>query len=153
GDEGDPVPGDPSTWLSLTHTQYARFQAWAANDFTNAAPSNDKAGDNGMLALVESLTRTPLEACAGGAFYPGIEMTSIAREAALYSAAFRLNHHSLKPGDVTKYMALPWQADFWECRDHWWPAQRPDDVITNDDFELLLSQFTEEISGTYRQRF
>ncbi len=33
-----------------------------------------------------------------------------------------------RPGDLTALMALPWQADFWDCRDGWWPAQRPDDV-------------------------
>lgn len=27
-------------------------------------------------------------------------------------------------------MALPWQADFADCRDGWWPSQRPNDVTT-----------------------
>ena len=26
-------------------------------------------------------------------------------------------------------MALPWQADFNDCRDNWWPSQRPNDVF------------------------
>jgi hypothetical protein len=25
-------------------------------------------------------------------------------------------------------MALPWQADFADCSNFWWPSQRPDDV-------------------------
>lgn len=29
-------------------------------------------------------------------------------------------------------MALPWQADFADCRDFWWPSQRPDDVTTRN---------------------
>ena len=27
-------------------------------------------------------------------------------------------------------MAIPWQTDFLLCADHWWPSQRPDDVVT-----------------------
>jgi hypothetical protein len=27
-------------------------------------------------------------------------------------------------------MALPWQADFADCSNFWWPSQRPDDVLT-----------------------
>lgn len=59
----------------------------------------------------------------------------------------------LEPGDLTKYMAQPWQADFNECSIQnintvgpnkpaiqngqvniwWWPAQRPYTVATNEN--------------------
>jgi hypothetical protein len=52
---------------------------------------------------------------------------------------FRLDATQLKPGDLTKQMAIPWQADFWDCAYddlegqveglQWWPAHRPDDVF------------------------
>lgn len=29
-------------------------------------------------------------------------------------------------------MALPWQADFYECQGAWWPWQRPDVVLPED---------------------
>jgi hypothetical protein len=58
--------------------------------------------------------------------------------------AFRLSPAAVKPGEITQGNALPWQADFWQCRWEesddggttkkrlgWWPAQRPDDVLTN----------------------
>jgi hypothetical protein len=45
------------------------------------------------------------------------------------SSRFRLNHAVLQAGDMTKRMALPWQADFFECNTHWWPSQRPDEVL------------------------
>lgn len=89
----------------------------------------------------------------GGAFSPGIEMTWISRNPAIYhqhdpfriNAALRLNgplslgFHpaAMEPGDVTRYMAVPWQADFNECSSQpmdggrylwWWPAQRPEHV-------------------------
>ena len=79
---------------------------------------------------------------------PGIEVTWICRNPAIYSAPFRLRHKpgvtpplslgqsfvdGLEPGDLGKYMALPWQADFNECAQQpigdrvfwWWPVQRP----------------------------
>src|SRR4029453_16159277 len=50
-----------------------------------------------------------------------------------YTAPFRLDHTTLKPGDITKQMSVPWQADFFACQYDsplaWWPANRPDDVI------------------------
>ncbi len=41
--------------------------------------------------------------------------------------------NSIEAGDITKQMAVPWQADFYDCSQEgelaWWPAQRPDDVF------------------------
>jgi hypothetical protein len=73
----------------------------------------------------------------GGAFYPGIECGWIVREPDLYVKPFefRFRHAAneddftgLSPGDVTKRSACPWQADFNDCGDNWWPAQRPNQV-------------------------
>jgi hypothetical protein len=42
---------------------------------------------------------------------------------------------TLKAGEVTESMALPWQADFFDCTwedgagKGWWPTHRPDDVL------------------------
>jgi len=152
GDEGDPEPGKPDTWLTLTYLQYERMEAWSRGEFTvqdniGRGRPNEEPLDPGAL------THAALICCAGGAFYPGIEMTCIAREPSLYVEAFRFNHATLRAGDVTKFMALPWQADFWECQVHWWPAQRPDDIVTTEEFETVLSQFKEEASGAFAQQF
>jgi hypothetical protein len=72
-------------------------------------------------------------------------MTAIARHPKLYSEAFRIDHQKHKAGDVTRYMAVPWQADFFECNTNWWPAQRPDDVIPQAQFERVVEQFAEEL--------
>src|SRR5262245_18066665 len=84
-----------------------------------------------------ALDRAALEPCAGGSFYPGIEITYIAIQeqidgeiGTLWSSLGRFDTARLAPGDITKHMALPWQADFSECRYRWWPAQRPDDIVT-----------------------
>lgn len=143
GDEGDRETGDATTWLSLTHLQYERMKVWSKNPTGKGVAPNPQTlpelPDNSTHPSV--ITRTILEACCGGAFYPGIEVTSIVRDPKLYQEAFRFDSEVLAPGDVTKYMALPWQADFYECRDAWWPAQRPDDVIHEDSFKEMFDEF------------
>jgi hypothetical protein len=145
GDEG------ASTWLSLTPTQYHTLQQWKLGNFDNSnwtgvppAPVSD------AVPRAANLDRAALEACAGGGFFPGIELGWIVREPRLYVTPFEFRfkhppagaggplgldpgavHDALYPGDATKRMACPWQADFFECATHWWPAQRPDEVVTN----------------------
>lgn len=63
----------------------------------------------------------------------------------------RTGHDSLEPGDVSKFMAIPWHADYNSCGTHepapnspmsntlyWsWPAQRPVAVYVADDVKEL----------------
>jgi hypothetical protein len=150
GDEGDVTNGDPMTWLTVTPTQYALLQRWAANDFTTGAkPADiDQSGswENRWPPKERplALTRGVLARCVGGAFYPGIEITSILKSPKFYLEAFRINPTAVHAGDVTKWMACPWQADFWECQLHWWPAQRPDDVVRAADFDSAMKKFPVE---------
>ncbi|RTL65953.1 MAG: hypothetical protein EKK41_19595, partial [Hyphomicrobiales bacterium] len=148
GDEGDRSPGNPSKWLSITYLQAARLQAWQTGSLQPAAATAKTPGalPDGSLHP-DVVTRSVLERCSGGAFFPGIEITSIARDAKLYVEAFRFDHDQLTAGDITKYMAVPWQADFYECHNDWWPAQRPDDVILEDDFKEIFADFQAEQTG------
>ena len=79
------------------------------------------------------LDRAALEPCVGGAFHPGIEASWLLRDVYQFDEPFRLSHSGVEAGDVTKQMAVPWQADFYDCSQEgelaWWPAQRPDDVF------------------------
>ena len=137
------VTAATSKYLRLTDTQYFFLMQWAHGWFeAGAAP----AGHPG-----EAMTRGVLENCVGGAFSPGIEMTWISRNPAIYDGPFRIKARrdvpvplslgftpelGLEPGDVSRYMACPWQADFNECSSQpiegrilwWWPAQRPEYV-------------------------
>lgn len=56
-------------------------------------------------------------------------MTWICREPTYFhdTEKFRVNP-TFGPGDLSQWMAVPWQADFYECAVHWWPSQRPDNV-------------------------
>ena len=40
-------------------------------------------------------------------------------------------NQKLGPGDITQMMALPWQADLYECEDIWWPSHRPDFALAH----------------------
>ncbi len=137
-----PADKTPSKFLCLTDTQYFMLQQWADGYFTSGpdcAPTQSE-GD--------AITQGVLENCVGGAFSPGIEMTWVSRLTQIYDAPFRIHvkedvsyplslgwqpEAGLEPGDVTKFMAIPWQADFNECSAQpvdgrtvwWWPAQRP----------------------------
>jgi hypothetical protein len=119
---------------TVTKAQYNAMQKWTGaegtdwiNDWTGSPPPPATA------ITPEGLTRAALEACVGGAFYPGIESSWFLRDKYNYTEPFRLDHTGRAAGDITKQMAVPWQADFWDCRSYggyaWWPAQRPDDVF------------------------
>lgn len=135
GDSGDAEPGDATRWLTVTKTQYEILRQWSLGNFqqdwTGAFPTPDNA------ISPSGLDRAALEACSGGAFYPGIEAGWLVRNPAAYAAPFRLASQLLRPGDLTRRMACPWQADFFECRWHWWPAQRPDEVLTLEAYRRL----------------
>ncbi|MDB5295488.1 MAG: Lysine-epsilon oxidase [Phycisphaerales bacterium] len=156
GDGGDTTQDDPTTWLKLLPRQYRALQRWAAGDFVPgsaaapaaAAPAAAAGATEPPVAdLTSRLIRAALEHCVGGAFFPGIEMTYLARDPDLYVEPFRLDNVKLKPGDVIKWMALPWQADFYECQGNWWPAQRPDDVVTKEEYESVVKAFSSRNSS------
>lgn len=134
GDGGDEADEEPETWLSITKTRYEMMRRWAEGEF-----DADWKGEPVPTRKVtpEGLDRAALENCSGGPFYPGLEAGWLMRNASVYSEPFRFDHPQLAAGDVTKRMALPWQADFFECQEHWWPAQRPDEVLTLANFNRL----------------
>ncbi|XXY21987.1 LodA/GoxA family CTQ-dependent oxidase [Sorangium sp. So ce216] len=141
GDEGDPEQGEPTTWMTVLPSQYEILRRWAEGGFTPGERPAPRARLESYPVdeQPEALDRAALERCVGAPFYPGIEMTYIAADRRSWAERFRLSP-SFGPGDVTKHMALPWQADFYECNTHWWPAQRPDDVVTQAEFERVSAR-------------
>lgn len=124
--------------LALTHVQYAMLGRWADRAFTTAATPL------GTAITPHGLDRAALENCVGGAFFPGIEVGWQVRDADLYIEPFRISHaaqvglvgqtpQTLAPGHFSRQMALPWQADFNDCRNEgnygWWPSQRPSHAL------------------------
>jgi hypothetical protein len=148
-----------SKYLKLTDTQYYLLQKWVEGDFHPAGTSHESCHPG------ESMTRGVLENCVGGAFSPGIEMTWVSRLAAIYYEPFRIRARPLddlpdplsldynpgrgmEAGDVTRYMAVPWQADFNECSSQpigdrilwWWPAQRPEFIYLDPTIKHGLAR-------------
>lgn len=156
GDFGQAATGDPRLWLSVTKLQYEALQAWADGKFDADWPAGlDPRRGPAWPPLdaipaghqPDALDRAAVEACVGGAFYPGIEMTYVIRNPDLYAEPFRLDAKTLEPGGMSRWMALPWQADFYECYDVWWPAQRPDDVVTESAYQDALAVWNSGVSA------
>jgi L-lysine epsilon oxidase-like protein len=134
----NPDPGEPVwTFLSLTRYQMAHFENWATgnfdDDWTGTPPVPTPFDKIPVAQQAWALSEAALEACVGGSFFPGIEGTyDIARAATYHPEANLRREFRIDPahpaGFLTEKMALPWQADFADCSNFWWPSQRPDDV-------------------------
>jgi hypothetical protein len=127
--------GDGALKLTLTVTQFEMMRRWSEGQFTRGTGPLPPPPATRVTAA--GLDRAALQAAVGGAFYPGIECGWIVREPKLYVDPFEFRFRvaadesdltGLSPGDVTKRSACPWQADFNQCGNNWWPAQRPNQV-------------------------
>jgi len=173
----NPLSNDvPSKFLRLTETMLFLLRQWADGKFLN-----EQLEDIQPEPLPDgvALDRGVLSNGLGGAFCPGGEICWIMRNPAIYKEPYRIHlspsitpgslsqptvvtgadtpaciSAGLEPGDLTKYSAVPWQADFNECTvqpidvtyenwcvieadstgdtftdktwlTYWWPAHRP----------------------------
>jgi len=146
-----PIPGGCYvTWLTLSDRQYANMALWAAGEFDDdwsGPPQPVPLESLPAAAQPEALDRAALEPCIGAPFYPGIEITYIATDPALWSGPCRIDANAMPPGGITRHMALPWQADFSECNTNWWPTARPDDVVSEDELDKVLGTYNETDEG------
>lgn len=154
-DDGNPVP---TSFLSFTQIQYAVLEQWANGQFESDWPGNNGGIPEPGTVTPHGLDFAALEHCVGAPFYPGIEVSWLIRRPEFYAEPFRLRVSAkpqiedtdppvtvgaltFGPGFFTQQMALPWQADFYDCHKEqfttpnnkqyfymWWTAQRPDDV-------------------------
>lgn len=160
-------------FLALNDTQYFLLQQWANGNFEsdpNFTPYN-----------VDALTMGAMGNCVGLPMCPGIEVTWNMQNPVVYASPFVIldtagpgsyNSTGLtpmrdecegggcQPGDLTKRMACPWQADFFQCTiqyvnftdptvnksgtgdnvapqpptyySYWWPPQSPWDTLVGD---------------------
>jgi hypothetical protein len=123
----------------LTRCQYARLRQWSLgqcmDDWTGTPPTFSRD------VTAHGLDRAALESCVGAAFYPGIEAGWRLRDELALIEPFRLSHASTKAGEVTRQLAVPWQADFVDCTQDeeyaWWPSQRPDEVFPRKGAEQV----------------
>ncbi len=122
------------------------------------------------------LTKAALDFCLADAFHPGCEMTWPVRMPGMYSAAFRFRHDTggkiedhldygasidysivtadknpfgaQVAGNITRWMAIPWQTDTSSCRDGYevsydpylptfWPARVPNNIVGFEQFRKM----------------
>jgi hypothetical protein len=149
------------------------FQSDLPNGFDPLNPPLPRELEDCPLAEQPGLLdRAALDACMGGPFHPGIEATWIMRRPSLYSAPFRLRVKSSPqeppqdfgevltpdvalaldgplsagdPGDLTRWMAVPWQSDAASCGapeetplPTWWPARVPNHVMSEAVYRRIV---------------
>ena len=111
----------------LTALQRFLLEEWAAGRFQSDWQGVPPVG---TTVTADGMTRAALQSTVGQGFFPGIEGGIITKDPTIYATPFdfRLDHGQMRPGDLTALMAVPWQADFFDCAGDWWPSQRPDNV-------------------------
>jgi len=136
-------------FLSITTTQYEILRRWGSGHFVADWTDNPVPPERSITP--DGLDFAALQAAVGGAFFPGQEVGWLIRNPEIYAEPFRIKHDAtLRAGHFTRQMALPWQADFFDCSKEtvtynasadpalqstdvmtWWPTHRPDDVIAH----------------------
>lgn len=169
----------PRKFLSLTSLQYRWLKKWALGDFQSdydkKALMPRRFEDVKLEDRPKALTRAALENCQGGPFHPGCEAPWIMRQPLVYASEFRIKHKPanspevdygevLSPqtalssdgplngssaGDITRWMAIPWQIDAFRCgaafdpqiNPHlptFWPARVPNHVLADTSYNKML---------------
>ncbi len=122
----------------------------------------------------QMLDKAALHFCLADAFHPGCELTWPIRHTSMYSSPFRIQHrvgperdygdrltqdivrqvdgplYGQGPGDLTRWMAIPWHGDTVFCRSGYeseldpylptyWPARVPNQVLTEADYKTVMN--------------
>lgn len=166
---------DPRNWYAVTRLQYANLKRWAQGRFVvDTPPAILSWEEMSPEQQANGLTEAALGDTLGGPFHPGCEFTWPMRHRMMYEEkdAFRIKRRKnakedwgvaisadivaakggpldgSSPGDITKWMAVPWQSDTSSCLSAYrsfageylptfWPARVPNDVLTQEDFATL----------------
>lgn len=130
GGAGTMTIGEESTFSSLTELQYERLSRWADGHFTvdphNRPNPPRRFEDIPLAQQPAALTRANLEWTVGAPLFPGVELSwnmnldatydlrpeAVARKGTL---GWRINE-SVLPGDLTKFLGVPWQSNFYTSR-------------------------------------
>lgn len=115
-------------FLALNDTQYFMLQQWANGQFEN--------NPNFQPFPISLEDQASVGNCVGLPMCPGIEVTWSVQNPNIYAAPYIIADHKgiggynssgltpsrdecegggCEPGDLTKRMACPWQADFFQC--------------------------------------
>lgn len=171
----------PLNNLALSDVRARVLQRWVGGDFINdwdpaAEPPRtiDKVPLSDQPAMLD---QAALHFCLADAFHPGCEVTWPMRHATMYESPFRVRRrppdqpepdygrnltqeialepggplYAQGPGDISRWMALPWQGDTAFCRSGYeadydpylptfWPARVPNQVLTETDYKIVINE-------------
>ncbi len=180
-----PYSDNPRQNSAITKIQSDRLKAWANGDFVadwgQVPPPPSRIEDVPLANQPAMLDRAAMEFCLADAFHPGCEMTWPLRHITLYTAPFRFRRrlafypapdygetlnqtetlanngplYAQGPGDINRWMGLPWQADTGFCRGGYawnrpgvedydpfvptfWPARVPNQVLTLANYHVAV---------------
>lgn len=172
------IASSPNQNTSLTKLQMQILEKWALGHFSNEpAPNPPRSLDQVPLLLQPAcLNQASLEFCLADAFHPGCEVTWPIRQGGLYMGPYRIRHRqpaqmepdygdvltpaialapggplqAQGPGDLTRWMAVPWQTDTASCRSGYdktydpyvptfWAARVPNQVLTSHDYDIIVN--------------
>lgn len=171
---------DPNNYLPMSPTRAALMEMWVEGRFIDDRPSGPAPHSIDQVPLEDQpamLDKAALHFCIADAFHPGCEVTWPMRHGSMYQAPYRLRHrpagqpeqdygkeltqavalspggpvYAQAPGDVTRWMALPWQGDTAFCRSGYdaaydpylpsfWPARVPNQVLTAEDYQTVMNE-------------
>lgn len=135
--------------------------------------------DVDLVDQPDTLDEAAMTWCLGGPFHPGCEMTWPVRNSSMFTAPFRFRRRPdgdpevdygdvlmpkqvynggpvvggplffNGPGDISRWMAVPWQTDTSSCRSGYdtdfdpylptfWPARVPNQVLTEESYRTVL---------------
>lgn len=173
--------GGPLQNASISKTQHGILKQWVdgkfVDDWSQQAPPPRSIEQLPLTEQPAMLDRAALEFCLADAFHPGCEMTWPMRHSTLFDRPFRIRHrlpglpepnygptlnqeqclastgplHAQGPGDITRWMGLPWQADTAFCRSGYdtaydpfaptfWPARVPNQVLSQQSYEIVIDR-------------
>jgi hypothetical protein len=173
-----PSSTSPRQNSALSDTQLMFLQQWAHGDFIPDYDPNytypQQLSDVPVAQQPDMLIKASMEYCLADAFHPDCEMTWPMRNIGMYASAFRLRHAPkgwitppspayldpstvndlLKggqmPGDLTRWMAVPWQTDTASCLSGYdktydpylptfWPARVPNHALTDAAYQIVVN--------------
>ncbi len=139
-------PASPKNMPMLWDTFIAGTTYWHLQQLANNAYNDDYDSVKGIPAAPGFSSQTPLEqldtlnrahmgAMLGGSTMPGLEVGFRVSEPKTWMMAFRIDHTTVNPGDLTGSLSVPWPKDYSNCSDgdaplEWWPPGRP--IHVND---------------------
>lgn len=166
--------------LAMSDVRTRLLQLWVEGNFINDwNPQAQPAHTLAEVPLAEQpamLDQAALHFCLSDAFHPGCELTWPMRHTTMYRAPFRIRERAVGepepqygstlnqaialqpggplyaqgPGDLSRWMALPWQGDTAFCRSGYdpdydpylpsfWPARVPNQVLTDADYATVMN--------------